>query len=238
MATQHAMKSRIAIRGSIPSQKTTRHMVAYQGLVKRAYVYLLEYDSAVQSYEVQPFSIRYHTEQLLATYTPDFRVLWTHHRPRLITCTSQQLAQTPQSIAQMCTTQQWCQQHQHDFALITEVTLEPHAVLLANLQLLAVYAFAPIPTHTYDYLLKIIASIDSPFSPDEFIQYTPQLHPYQAKSALWNLIYHGELLTDLTQPLHFANTSLLWNHKLSSSSSSTPKNTAPHLPSREENGHR
>jgi hypothetical protein len=106
--------------------------------------------------------------------------------------------------------------HQYDFALITEDTLEPHTILLANLQLLAVHAFAPIPAHTYDYLLKIIASIDGPFSPNEFIQHAPRLHPYQAKSSLWNLIYHGELLTDLTQPLHFATTSLLWKHRRAS----------------------
>ena len=195
-------------------------MVAYQGLVKRAYIYLLEYDSAVQFYEMQPFSIRYYSEQLFATYTPDFRVLWTHQRPRLVTCTSQALAQTPPSMAHIGAAQQWCHQHQHDFALITETTLEPHSVLLSNLQLLAVHAFAPIPAHTYDYVLKIIASINGPFSPNDFIGYTSLLHPYQAKSSLWNLIYHGELLADLTQPLHFAKTSLLWKPTLVSPPSS------------------
>jgi hypothetical protein len=228
MTTQHAMKSRTAIRGSIPSQKSTRHMVEYQGLVKRAYIYLLEYDPSVQSYEIQPFSLRYSSGTLLSTYTPDFRVQWAHQRPRLITCTSQALAQTSSSIAHMSATQQWCQQHQHDFALITEATLEPHTVLLANLQLLAVHSFAPIPAHTYDYMLKIIASIDGQFSPNAFIQYAPRLHPHQAKSSLWNLVYHGELLTDLTQPLHFAQTSLLWKHHIASHES---KSESIHLTS-------
>jgi hypothetical protein len=219
MTTHHATKSRTAIRGSIPSQKSTHHMVEYQGLVKRAYIYLLEYDPSVQSYEVQPFSIRYSSGSLLSTYTPDFRVQWTHQRPRLITCTSQTLALTPPSMLRMSAAQQWCQQHQHDFALITEATLEPHTVLLANLQLLAMHSFAPIPAHAYDYVLKIIDSIDGPFSPNEFIQYTPRLHPHHTKSYLWILVYHGELLTDLTQPLHFARTSLLWKHRLASPSS-------------------
>lgn len=213
MTTSHAVKNRTAIRGSIPSQKSTRHMVTYQGLLKRAYIYLLEYDTSVQSYEVQPFSLRYSSGALLCTYTPDFRVQWTHQRPRLITCTSQALASSSSSKAHMCATQHWCEQHQHDFALITEVTLEPHTVLLANLQLLAVHSFAPIPAHIYDYLLTIIDSIDGPFSPNEFIQYAPRLHAHHTKSYLWNLVAHGELLTDLTQPLHFAKTSLLWKHR-------------------------
>lgn len=237
MTTHHTPKGRTGIRGSIPSTKNTLHMVKYCGFVNRAYAYLLEYDPQVLSYEMQPFSLFYRsgTDKHPSTYTPDFKVIWAHQRPRLVTCTTQALAQTPQSIAQAGAARQWCQHHHHDFALITEVTLEPHTVLLANLQMLAVHAFTPIPPHISDYLLTIIASLDGPFSPNQFIQYTPQLHPHQAKSALWNLLYHGELLTDLTQPLHFAKTSLLWKYRVSLSSSPIPKNSTPHLPSCEAN---
>lgn len=239
MATHHT-SGQTGIRGSIPSTKNTLHMVKYRGLVNRAYAYLLEYDPQVLSYEMQPFSLFYRsgTDKHPSIYTPDFKVVWAHQRPRLVTCTTQALAQTPQSIAQACAARQWCQHHHHDFALITEVTLEPHTVLLANLQMLAIHAFTPIPPHISDYLLTIIASLDGPFSPNQFIHYTPRLHPHQAKSALWNLLYHGELLTDLTQPLHFATTSLLWKGRLSSSSSPIPNNTTPHLPSGKANGHR
>jgi hypothetical protein len=212
MMRSHIRANSTTIRGSIPSHKTTSHMVQYQGLLKRAYVYLLEYDSSVQSYEIQPFSLSYRLGSHLSTYSPDFRVQWAHQRPRLITCTSQSVAQTSSCIAHMSATRQWCQHHQHDFALVTETTLAPHTILLANLQLLAVHALTPIPTHIYDYLLTIINFIHGPFSPNEFIQYAPRLHPHQAKSALWNLLYHGELLTDLTQPFHFATTSLRWKH--------------------------
>lgn len=216
MTTQRIVKSRTAIRGSIPSQKPTRHMIEYQGLIKRAYIYLLEYDSSVQSYEIQPFSLQYSSGTRIATYIPDFSVQWIHQRPRLISCTSQDRALTSSWREHMSAAQQWCQLHEYDFALITEDTLASHTILLANLQLLAIHAFVPIPAHTYDYLLKIIASIDGPFSPNEFIQHAPQIHPYQAKSSLWNLIYHGELLTDLAQPLHFAKTFLRWKHQRAS----------------------
>ncbi len=210
MSTPRSFHSSMAIRGNIPSQKSTPHMVPYHGLLKRAYVYLLEYDPLVQCYEVQPLSISYVTGTRVARYTPDFRVVWTQQRPRLVACLPETTANHPTSLMAFTAAQLWCHQHDHDFALITDSTLRPHRVLLSNLEMLAVHAFSAIPPHMYDYFLKTIISIESPFSPLELVQRTPLLHPIQTKSWLWNLVYHGELLTDLTQPLTFTSTLLLW----------------------------
>jgi len=59
-------------------------------------------------------------------------------------------------------------------------------------------------------LLRTIISMAGPFSTEELVQHTPLLDPLQTKSFIWNLVYRGELLTDLTQPLHFARTSLVY----------------------------
>jgi hypothetical protein len=210
MSRHPSLKSRTAIRGSLPSKKCSLHMVHYRGMLARAYIYLLEYDDSVQSYEERPFSIPYSSGKVRSDYTPDFRVQWQNLRPRLVACMPEMTASTPTSISNLTAAQLWCQQHHHDFALITEVTLRPYRVLLSNLEMLAVHSFALIPAPTYDYLLRTIISMRSPFSPDELVQHTPLLDPMQTKSFIWNFVYHGELLTDLTQPLHFARTSLVY----------------------------
>lgn len=210
MSTPHSFHSPTTIRGSLPSKKLTHLMVHYRGLLKRAYVYLLEYDMQVRSYEPQPLSIAYHAGTRVARYTPDFRVVWTHQRPRLVACMPETTATQRASLMGLTAAQLWCHQHGHDFALITDATLRPHRVLLSNLELLAPHSLAPIPAPTYDYLLKTIISIGGPFSPLELVHHTPLLHPIQTKSALYHLIYHGELLTDLTHPFQFASTPLLW----------------------------
>jgi hypothetical protein len=185
-------------------------MVHYHGLLQRAYVYLLEYDDQVQSYEERPFSISYRISNQISHYTPDFRVIWKHQRPRLITCRASAGAFAPTFLPCLTATQLWCQQHQYDFALITEVTLRSQTVLLSNLEMLAVHSFSSIPTPTREYLLSTIIAIGGPFSPKELVQRTPLLHPTQTKSSILHLIYHGELLTDLTQPFRFDSTPLLW----------------------------
>jgi hypothetical protein len=198
-------------------------MVHYQGLLQRAYIYLLEYDDQVQSYEERPFSISYRCGNQVSEYTPDFRVIWKHQRPRLITCMTEASAAARRSLPPLTAAQLWCQDHHHDFAVVTEALIHSQSALLSNLELLAIHAFAPIPPQTYEYLLNTIISIGGPFSPLELVQRSSLLHPIQTKSSVWNLVYHGELLTDLTQPLHFATTPLLWRgHRGSSASSRGP----------------
>lgn len=216
MPTHHSFKSRTAIVGSIPSSKSSLHMVHYRGLLQRAYVYLLEYDDHVSSYEERPFSISYRvSSNQIRQYTPDFRVFWKDQRPRLVACMTSAAANARPSPPHLTAAQLWCQAHHHDLAVITEVLLQSHSTLLSNLELLAVHAFSPIPPQTYEYLLNTIVSIGGPFSPEELVQRTPLLHPLQTKSAVFHLIYHGELLTDLTRPLHTVTTSLLWKGQCS-----------------------
>lgn len=210
MSTTHSRRSHITIRGSIPSKKSTHRMVHYLGLLQRAYIYLLEYDPLVLHYEECPFSISYRSGKQIAQYTPDFRVVWKHQCPRLVTCRPRI---TDLERAAFTAAQLWGRQHDHDVALITEETLSCHRVLLSNLEMLAVHSFVPIPPQIYDYLLTTILSIAGPFSPLDLVQHASLLPPFQTKSFLWNLVYHGELLTDLTQPLAFSSTSLLWKEQ-------------------------
>jgi hypothetical protein len=222
MSAPRSFHNSTAIRGSIPSQKSTPHLIHYRGLLQRAYVYLLEYDPLVQVYETQPLSISYSSGNRVARYTPDFRIIWTHQRPRLVACMPETTATQRASLMGLTAAQLWCHQHDHDFALITDTTLRPHRMLLSNLEMLAVHAFSAMPPHMYDYLLKTIISIEGPFSPLELVQHTPLLHPIQTKSWLWNLVYHGELLTDLTQPLAFTSTLLHWKGYRSQTRASPP----------------
>jgi hypothetical protein len=225
MPTHHSFKSRTTIVGSIPSKKPSLHMVHYRGWLQRAYIYLLEYDNHVVSYEERPFSISYRVSSQIRQYTPDFRVIWKDQRPRLIACMTSAAANSLAALPRLTAAQLWCQDHDHDFAVVTETHIQSQSTLLSNLELLAVHAFAPIPRPTYEYLLNRIISIGGPFSPEELVQRTPLLHPIQTKSTIWSLVYHGELLTDLTQPLHFATTPLLWKGHLLYSNTSTPPGT-------------
>jgi hypothetical protein len=59
--------------GFFPSQKNERP-VAFESLLERDYIYILEFDSDVLSYEEQPLTIKYYFNNKMYKYTPDFLV--------------------------------------------------------------------------------------------------------------------------------------------------------------------
>jgi hypothetical protein len=60
--------------GRFPSTKMGR-MIAFESLLERDFIYLIDYDSAVEWFEEQPLSIEYLHESKLLHYTPDFHLL-------------------------------------------------------------------------------------------------------------------------------------------------------------------
>ena len=60
--------------GRFPSTKMGR-MIAFESLLERDFIYLLDYDPAVEWFEEQPLSIEYVHEAKLLHYTPDFHLL-------------------------------------------------------------------------------------------------------------------------------------------------------------------
>lgn len=60
--------------GRFPSTKMVR-MIAFESLLERDFIYLLDYDPAVEWFEEQLLSIEYLHEGKLLHYTPDFHLL-------------------------------------------------------------------------------------------------------------------------------------------------------------------
>ena len=60
--------------GRFPSLKMQR-MIAFESLLERDFIYLLDYDAAVTWFEEQPLTIEYQHEGKLRHYTPDFHLV-------------------------------------------------------------------------------------------------------------------------------------------------------------------
>ena len=60
--------------GRFPSLKMQR-MIAFESLLERDFIYLLDYDAAVTWFEEQPLTIEYEHEGKLLHYTPDFHLV-------------------------------------------------------------------------------------------------------------------------------------------------------------------
>src|SRR2546429_2455482 len=111
--------------GAIPSRKMGI-MVYYRNQIKRDYIYLLDYDPEVISFEEWPCTISYTQNGQEDSYTPDFCVARQQERRSIVICTWAAQTQNPQHLARWTATQLWCEKYGYELQLVTEIVLHKH----------------------------------------------------------------------------------------------------------------
>ncbi len=185
-------------------------MVHCEGPNERDYVYLLEFDPMVVSYEEQPCRIAYIFDQKKRLYTPDFAVYWRHQQPSLVECKPASKLTDPENLQKWTAARLWCEQHHYTFMLVTDVALRERSSLLSNIKLLAGHGHQRIAPQAKEYLLRTVQAENRALSVAELVERsTPHLTPNVARSCIWHLLYTKELCADLTKPLNVITT-LVW----------------------------
>lgn len=185
-------------------------MVHWKNTLVRDYIYLLEYDPHVCSYDEQPCEIAYTYKGLALFYIPNFLVQRAHQKSTIISCTPSKQLHDLNRLAQWTAASLWCLQKDYTFALVTERTLQPQRVLLENLRILAVHAHRTVSEPICEYLLRTVTMAAHPLSLAEIIEQTPQVSAKIIPGAIWHLLAVSRLTTDLTQPLHVVSTRIGW----------------------------
>lgn len=123
--------------GKFPSTKMKR-MIAFESLLERDFIYLLDYDPAVEWFEEQPLSIEYLREGKLLHYTPDFHLL-EDGQHALVECKPERFVETEENRRKFGVAQEWCRGHGWEFRVVTEQQIRS-GFHLQNVKLLAQYA--------------------------------------------------------------------------------------------------
>ncbi len=79
MPVRNVSRHRGSAVGQFPSMKMNR-MIAFESLLERDFIYLLDYDPGITWFEEQPVRIEYVQEEKLRHYTPDFLLLEQGHQ--------------------------------------------------------------------------------------------------------------------------------------------------------------
>jgi hypothetical protein len=209
MSDQNGSRGRGGGSSDIPSRKLDR-MVCHRNRVGRDYVHLLEFDPAVVAYQEYPRPIRYLCGSVEYSYTPDFSVIWRNRSPGLVVTTLQAKVNDSAYQPRWTATRVWCEQHHHDFGIVTESSLLAHQILLSNLKKLAVHAFRDIPPQAYDYLMKTVMAEPHPLSVAEIVKKASHLEARVTRSYIWHLLATGDLSANLNKPLNVETTCILW----------------------------
>ncbi len=213
MPVRDGMKNPSKKSYAVPTDKLERPipMVHCEGPNERDYVYLLEYDPMVVSYEEQPCTIEYIFIQKKRLYTPDFAVYWRHQQPSLVECKPASKLADPENLQKWTAARLWCEQYHYTFMVVTDVALRQCGYLLENIKLLAGHGHQHISPQAKEYLLRTVQAENRALSIAELVERTrsPQFTSNTIRSCIWHLIYNRELCADLTRPLNVMTT-LVW----------------------------
>ena len=93
--------------GGFPSTKMER-MITFESLLERDFIYLVDYDPAVEWFEEQPLSIEYLPETKLLHYTPDFHLL-ERGQHVLVECKPERFVETEENRRKFAVVHEWCE---------------------------------------------------------------------------------------------------------------------------------
>ncbi len=166
------------IIGKFPSIKM-RRMIAFESLLERDFIYLLDYDANVEWFEEQPLTIEYQHEDKIRHYTPDFHLLERGERV-LVEIKPECFTDTDENRHKFAAAYEWCLEQRWMFRVVTEREVRAE-FRLQNVKLLTRYArqqVDPIVRRRIYTLLRVtqhsvrikdIASVLAPGAPTTVI---------------------------------------------------------------------
>jgi hypothetical protein len=182
--------------GKFPSLKMGR-LVWWESQIERDYIYLLEFDPAVISYEEQPLRISYYLNGKERHYTPDFLVKRTD-KSLIIEVKQEEEAQKEENQRLFHIASAICARHNYEFVIVTDkmIRVQPR---LDNIKLLTRYQKTPINDPHYQIICYELFVKNSEVSLGEVTQFFASRNI--GKQVVFSLLYWGVLAVDLMQPI-------------------------------------
>lgn len=172
---------------------TAGRFLEYESLLERDWMLLLDFDRDVEWICEQPLRLRYRKDDKLASHVPDLLV-WRAGRPELCDVKSEERLMDPEFLAQVEATALACA----EAGISYRVLAEPDRQLLVNVRWLAGFRERPAdPNGERARMLSVLAAC--PCTVGELVAGARE--PLLARPVLMHLLWAGEALADLSEPL-------------------------------------
>jgi hypothetical protein len=180
--------------GRFPSAKMGR-MIAFESLLERDFIYLLEYDPSVKWFEEQPLSIKYLQEGKQFQYTPDFHLL-ENGQHVLVECKPQRFVETEENRHKFAVARVWCRECGWEFRLMTDQQIRA-GFRLKNVKLLAQYARQKVDAVMRSQIQSYLHDTQSVVSISNLSNIILPENPQTVMAGILCLAYHHEVVLAL-----------------------------------------
>lgn len=176
--------------GRFPSTKMKR-MIAFESLLERDFVYLLDFDPLVTWYEEQPVRIEYVHEGKNLHYTPDF-LLVEQQKSVLVECKPERFVDTDENRRKFTIARKWCQEKDWQFRIVTEQEIRA-GYRLQNVKLLTQYARQRIDPRIRSQIFTFLHSNGSTAKVKEIVQYLCPIPSDLVTAHVLHMVYQHEI---------------------------------------------
>ena len=186
--------------GKFPSLKMQR-MIAFESLLERDFIYLLDYEPSVKWFEEQPLRIEYGQEDKHLHYTPDFHLIEAEGvhpdgQHVLVECKPTRWVDSEDNRRKFAVAQDWCQERGWQFCPVTEQRIRS-GYRLPNIQQLTRYARYNIDCVLRGQILAFLAPPGKMISIQQLAETLCPCHPQLVIASLLHLAYHHHLTLEI-----------------------------------------
>lgn len=191
--------------GFFPSKKNERP-IAFESLLERDYIYLLEFDKDVISYNEQPLTITYCVSNRNYRYTPDFFVQ-RKNKNQLIEIKPhsklQKILNDDAVIKKYNAAAQFCKSNEFsEFRIITDYEIQSGNIL-NNIKYLFCYSRIDVPASYKMKIRNLLIINDSAHLYKLLSEICLDKNSYDKYySYILSMLYHQEMHTDLSIPIN------------------------------------
>lgn len=187
------------IIGRFPSLKMKR-MIAFESLLERDFIYLLDYDQHIEWYEEQPLTIEYLHEGQTLHYTPDFQLIEAGH-PVLVECKPEHFVDTEENRRKFSAAREWCVQRACEFRVVTDQQVRA-GYRLENIKRLTAYARLKVEAALSSRIVAYVQTTSMALTLHEVAQVLQPDEPNLIIASLLHLTFQHALELPLdTAPL-------------------------------------
>jgi len=176
--------------GRFPSIKMGR-MIAFESLLERDFIYLLDFDPSVEWFEEQPLTIEYMHETKPQHYTPDFR-LFEAGQHVLIECKPECLVDTDENRRKFTAAQDWCDKRGWEIRTVTDRQVRS-GYRLQNVRLLTQYARQSVDPLLRSRIYAFLQNVQPSRPIREIARTLLPANQAAVTASLLHLVYHHAL---------------------------------------------
>lgn len=197
------------IIGHFPSLKL-RRMVAFESLLERDYLYLLDFERDVLMFEEQPLTITYQQSTITRSYTPDF-LLQRRSHPLLVECKPMVFVDTAENQEKFSAARAWCMEQGYSFQVVTDVEVRA-GHRLENVKFLTRFARQIVPPQLAARIYQTLAAAQNTLTIADLAQMLDPQQPHSMLPTIFFLAFHHQVIIPLDEMPLSANVCIQLPH--------------------------